>query len=1049
MIAWFARNGVAANLCMLIVVVGGTLALPMLKVQLFPDFTLETVQISVPYPGASPEEVEEGIVMRIEEALQGLEGVKEINSSALENAGLVLVEVGKGFKLSTVKENIKTRVDAITTFPEDAERPVIEELLFPRDVLFLAIAGDMEEKDLRQLTERVRDDMTAIDGISQVTMLGVREYEIGIEVTEQRLRQYNLTFDEVSMAVQRSSLDLPGGSIKAEGGEILLRTLGQAYVAEDFAGIVLRVHPNGTRVLLSDVATINDGFVDRAIISEFDGKPASFLQIQEVGDENPIEISNLVQAYIESAEGRFPPGVTLAKFADASFYLKGRLSLLIKNGAVGLLLVLLVLTAFLRPLLAFFVALGIPVSFLGTLLLAPYVDLSINLISLFAFILVLGIVVDDAIVVGESVFHEFQTGSPGVESAIRGTHAVSMPVTFAVVTTMAAFLPLFFLPGTFGKFFTPIPIVVIATLTWSLVQSKLVLPYHLSLLRTGTGDRARLGRLSRLQRAIADGLERFVSTVYQPFLHVTLRWRYVTLAAFVGGLIVAITLMTSGWVRQVPFPEVPNDYIIGTIEYPAGSPLERTIKGVDQVQRALDRVAHEVIEVEGKTPILHSAVFSGVDTHEAVMVIELTKSETREIEATEFVKRWRAGIGSIPGVKSVTFVAEAAVSAEDPINIQLVGLDFDQLQRAAQDIKLGLAEFPAVYDIGDNFSSGKREIKLKVKPQAEVLGITSSELGRQVRQAFYGDEAQRVQRGRNDVRVMVRYPREERESVGNLENMRIRLPHGGEVPFSEVADISIGQGFNTIQRVDRERVLNISAKYDKEIVDATSLNKEIEAMTEAILSKYPGVVSSLEGEAAENEEMLNSLYFYGGLAMVLIYVLLAVPLRSYLQPLIVMAAIPFAFVGAVLGHFVTFQSMSMLSYMGMLAAFGVVVNDSLVLVDYVNKKREDGAVAEEAVLQAGGRRFRPILLTSLTTFVGLLPILLEKSLQAQFLIPMATSLSFGVLFATFITLFLVPCLYLIGGDLHRGFASIGRGIKWVYGSTEVDQLEERRRKALV
>jgi multidrug efflux pump subunit AcrB len=1035
MIAWFARNGVAANLIMAILMLGGLLSLPRLEMELFPEFSLDQVVVRMPYPGATPQEVEEGIVVRIEEAVQGVEGIKKVSSTSAEGYGQVFFELENGYKLTEVKENIKTRVDSITTFPENAERPTVEELTFARDVLFVAITGPEDERTLRLLAERVRDDLTQLPGISQVGFFGVRDFEVAIEVTEETLRAYSLTFDEVVNAVRRSSLDLPAGSIKADGGEILLRTLGQAYDREDFAKIVLRVNPDGTRITLADIATVNDGFTDVDRFARFDGKPAVFVQVQEMGTESPLDISAKVQQYIAEAPQHFPEGIQLVKFADSSFYLKDRLNLLVKNGLLGLVLVLAVLTAFLRPMLAMFVALGIPVSFLGTIFLAPWIGLSINMVSLFAFILVLGIVVDDAIVVGESVFSEYQRNGPGVNSAIRGTKLVSTPVTFAVLTTVVAFLPLFFLPGFYGKLFMPIPLVVITTLLWSLVESKLVLPYHLSLLKgigTGRSD-SDLGKFQRLQRGVANSLERFVNRFYQPVLEWCLNFRYLTLVIFGVLFFIVIGLVGGGWVRQVPFPPVPSDYIQANLEFPAGTSLEQVERGVAQLERGL----REVVDRERAAranPVDHEAIFTMGETHSVLVLLELTKSEERDLSAVEFTHEWREATGTIPGAKSLSFVAEAAARNEKPIDIQLEGRDFERLQEAARLIKLRLAEFPAVFDLGDNFTSGKREIRLRVKPEAELLGVTPSELGRQVRAAFYGAEAQRIQRGRNEIRVMVRYPREERESVGNLEAMRIRLPNGVEVPFGEVAEVELGQGFSTIQRVDRERVINITGDIDTANADVRAVTAQVNEAVKEVLADFPEVRSSLEGQTAENRETMVTLFSGFLLVLIGIYALLAVPFKSYFQPMIVMTAIPFAYVGAVLGHFFTGQPLSQLSYMGIIAAVGVVVNDSLVLVDYVNQRRREGHSPEDSAHIAGHDRFRPIFLTSLTTFVGLAPILLERSLQAKFLIPMATSLAFGVVFATFVTLLLVPALYLILHDAH---------LLWKWIVREVFGLAER------
>lgn len=1031
MIRWFARNGVAANLVMLVVVVGGVAALFSVKKELFPEFSLDTVAVRVPYRGAAPEEVEEGVVRRIEEAVQGIDGIKEIRSTASEGYGQVDIEVRKGADIRRVKDDIRSRVDAITSFPVETERPIIEELLIQRDVIWVAVYGDAGEAALKEIAERMRDEITRLEGVSQAFVQGIRSYEIAIEVSEYSLRKYDLTFDEVVRAVQRNSLDVPGGSIRSEGGEILLRTKEQAYRQRQFEDLVVKTQSDGSRVLVRDVATVVDGFVDDPVITTFNGKPGALVLVREVGRENPIQISRQVNQYVEEIRQTWlPHGMEVATWGDSSFYLEGRLKMLINNGLIGFVLVLLSLSLFLRPSLAFFVAIGIPVSFLGTFMIAPLVGISINLISLFAFILVLGIVVDDAIVVGESVFTEFQRVGPGVDSAIRGTHLVSTPVTFAVLTTMVAFLPVFMLPGQLGKFFAAIPMVVIPTLLFSLIQSKLVLPYHLSLCRVGDRrHRDRLNLFSRAQRVVADGLESFVQRVYQPSLAWALEWRYLTIAGFVALLILMIGFVQAGWVKFSPFPSVPSDFIVVDLRLPEGTPISQTRAALDHIGKALQDIAAEDLAAGKGDPIKYSAQFIGFGagqqgTNLGFFFVELTKSELRDSDAEQIAVRWREKVGQIPGARQLTINASAGPPTGLPVDIRLTGPDFAQLRLAAQEIRQRLAEYPGLFDIRDTFSEGKREIKLTLKPSAEPLGIRVDDLARQVRAAFYGAEAQRILRGRDEIRVMVRYPFEERTSLAYLEQMRIRLPGGIEVPITEVADLQTGEGFPTITRIDRQRVINILADADKEVADFSAINAALygqggrsQSLLEEIQDKYPGVRLVKGGEAKDWEETKASLL--GGVVLVvfLIYALLAIPFKSYLQPLIVMAVVPFGVAGAILGHFLTLQSLSLLSMLGIIALSGVVVNDSLVLVDYINRRRAHGLPQMEAVHEAGLVRFRPIILTSLTTFMGLVPILLERSLQAQFLIPMATSLGFGVLFTTFITLLMVPCIYLIMEDV--------------------------------
>jgi multidrug efflux pump subunit AcrB len=1043
MIRWFARNGVAANLVMLIMVVGGVGSLFTMKREMFPEFSLDTIVVRVPYRGAAPEEVELGVILRIEEALQGVDGIKEIRSTAQENYGQVAVEVTKGADVSRVKDDVKARVDAITSFPVETERPIVEELLIQRDVIWVAVYGDASERSLKEVAEKVRDEITQLPGVSQAFVQGVRSYEISIEVSEINLRRFNLTFGEVVSAVQRNSIDVPGGSIRSQGGEILLRTKEQAWNRQEFEDIIVKSSLDGTRVLLKDLATVVDGFVDDPVVTTFNGKPAALVLVREVGQESPLEISRMVNGYVEEARDTWiPEGIAIDAWGDFSIYLKGRLNMLIENGSIGFILVMLSLSLFLRPSLAFFVAIGIPVSFLGTFMIGPFVGISINLISLFAFILVLGIVVDDAIVVGESVFSEFQKVGPGVESAIRGTHAVSTPVTYAVLTTMVAFLPVFMLPGQLGKFFAMIPIVVIPTLLFSLVQSKLVLPYHLSLCNVGDRKhREDLNWLSKFQRKVADSLEHFVNTCYRPLLAWSLDWRYLTISCFIAFAMLMVGFIGAGWVKFSPFPNVPSDFIQVFVKMPEGTPVEQTSTVLNGISEALDEVVAEDQAAGLPNPVKHNSQFIGFGqgiegSNVGFVFIELTKSELRDSSSEDVSQRWREKIGDIPGVRQLSINAFAGPPTGLPVDIRLTGPDFEQLRAATREIRERLAEFPGLIDIRDTFSEGKREIKLRLKPSAEPLGLRVDDLARQVRAAFYGAEAQRIQRGRDDIRVMVRYPYDERTSMNHLENMRIRLPGGVEIPIHEVAELEVGEGFPTITRIDRQRVINVQAEADKTVADFAAINaalygtgRKSKSLLEDIQERYPGVRLVKGGEAKDWEETKASLM--GGVILVLfvIYALLAIPFKSYLQPLIVMVVVPFGLGGAVLGHLLTFQTLNLLSLLGIIALSGVVVNDSLVLVDYINKRRSHGLPLKEAIREAGVVRFRPILLTSLTTFVGLVPILLERSLQAQFLIPMATSLGFGVLFATFITLLLVPAVYLVLEDFKSKVGGLFRRLK--------------------
>lgn len=1036
MIRWFAHNGVAANLLMLLIVVGGLVSLVNLKRELFPPFTLDSVTITVPFPGASPEEVEETVVVRIEEALAGVDGIKEIRSVAGEGAGVVTATIQRGYSLAAVKDRIQSRVDAIPSFPAETERPVVEELVFDRDTIWISIYGAADERSLKEVANRVRTELLALPSISQVVLRGIRPDEISIEVSEVALRAWGLSIDEVARAVGEASIDLPAGQIRTSAGDIQLRLVEQAHRVADFERIVVRQTAGGERVLLSDVAQVIDGFSEDPLITRFNGYPAALIVVREVGQENPLRIADDVYAYVERARAEWlPEGLTLEAWGDSAFYLKGRLQLLINNGLIGFALVLLVLALFLRPSLAFFVAIGIPVAFLGTFALAPFIGLSINLISLFAFILVLGIVVDDAIVVGESVFSEYQQSGPGLESAIIGAERVTMPVVFAILTTVVAFVPVFFLPGLIGKFFVAIPLVVIPTLLFSLVQTKLVLPYHLSLCRVGDRQhRDELNILSRWQRRFTDGLENFVRKRYQPFLEKVLPLRYLALSLFLVVLIFTLSMVGAGWVRFVQFPNVPSDFILVELEMVPGTGIEQTIDAVEKIENGLIEVVAEIEQQSGFSPLKHRGVVAGVNivardptlgepalaANVASIIVELSKSEIRDSSAFDLSNLWRERVGEVAGATTLTFNASASGPVGLPIDIRLAGADFDNLRAAAAAVRERLREFDGLFDIRDSYTEGKREIQVRRREHAEALGVSSASLARQLRQSFYGAEVQRIQRGREDVKVMVRYPAAERRSPGNLDAMRVRLADGREIPFEEVAEFSLGYGFSSITRFEGMRVINVQADADKSVANTTEINRLLyrEILPEILLD-FPGVTAVKDGEARDFEELLPNLISGMVFILFVIYALLAVPFRSYLQPLIVMFVIPFGISGAILGHFVTGQDLSLLSLLGIIALTGVVVNDSLVLVDYINRRRREGMPVWQAVCTGGQARFRPILLTSLTTFAGLVPILLERSLQAKFLVPMATSLSFGVLFATFITLILVPCCYLILEDLKN------------------------------
>ncbi len=1044
-IAWFAENVVAANLLMMLLVVGGLVALPSIEQKNFPDIDVDVIHIGVTYLGAAPEEVEEGVCVRIEEEIQGVEGIERITSSASEGACGVSAELLAGASVDRALTDIKNAVDGITTFPEETEKPVVNHLIVRRNAVQIALWGDAEEKALKIWGERLRDAISALPGVTQVELAAARDYEISVEVSEESLRRHGLTFDHVAEAVRRSSLDLPGGSIKTSAGEVLLRTKGQAYRGEEFEKIVVLTREDGTRLLLGEVANVVDGFEEDDRYARFNGQPAVLLQVFRVGDQRVLELADRVKQYAAEVEPSLPEGLQLTVWRDNSQVLRNRLDILIDNGRGGFILVFVVLACFLRLRLAFWVAIGVPIAFLGALLLFPVLDVSIDVISLFAFILVLGLLVDDAIVVGENIHTHQQRAEKPLDAAIRGTQEVAIPVIFGVLTTVAAFLPLIASPGPFGQIFGAIGLVVIACLFFSLVESQLILPAHLGHPVKHEEKPARAGsaraRWKGLQTRLANSLTRLAEERYRPALTRALEWRYATLATGLVALMLTVALVGAGHMKFSFFPPVESDYVSATLAMPQGTPVAATAAAIRELEAgalrmkaALDEefpqhapVVKQVLATVGSQPSTGenrpAFASSGSGSHLGEVAIELVGGNERPLTAAAIAQRWREATPALPDVDELVFSSDL-FSAGEPIDVQLQAPNVESLQEAAEKLKLRLTEYPGVFGIRDSFRDGKQEIKLAILPSAEPLGLTLADLARQVRQAFYGEEAQRIQRGRDDIRVMVRYPERQRRSLGDLDNLRIRTPRGGEVPFYAVARAEPGRGYATIKRADRQRVINVTADVDLTRANANEVLASLERdFLPGLMAETRGLTYSLEGEQREQMKTLSALVRNYGFALFLIYALLAVPLRSYSQPLIIMAVIPFGIVGAIGGHLLmspfveAVRQLSMMSVFGVVALSGVVVNSSLVLVHYINQRRAAGFPLFEAIRNAGAARFRPIVLTSLTTFAGLTPLLSERSLTAQFLIPMATSLAFGVAFATLISLFLVPASYAILEDL--------------------------------
>ena len=1040
-IAWFARNHVAANLLMVVIVCGGLFTMfNRIPLEVFPAFERDIINVSASYPGAAPNEVEEAVVRRIEEAVADLPEVENITSTASEGAASVNIDLLEGSDKDQLLNEIKSRVDGISDFPDDVGSPTASTSIRIRENINVIVFGEINEKELNRETLKVRDELLQIDGITQVAISGLRPYEIAIEIPEITLQRYGLSLAEISQAIRNSSRDIPAGTLNTDAGEIRIRTLGKATTSSDFADINIRSNVDGTQISLGDIATIIDAFDEAPQYTTFDGKRGASLEVYRVGDQNAIELSKKVIDYIENKNDRLPENVSLTYWRDNSKSIQARLSTLVNSALQGCLLIFVLLSLFLRPKVALWVSVGIPISFMGAMTLMPYIGVTYNLISLFAFIVVLGIVVDDAIVTGENIYTHLQRGSDPTTAAIQGTQEVSVPVTFGVLTTMTAFIPLLMIGGLRGQIFAVIPAIILPVLLFSLIESKLILPAHMSSVSIPDPNK-KVGIFSRVQQRIAGSLEWFIERIFSPFLEVALRLRYFMLTLFIAALVISILSVTTGRYKFTFFPRIQSEYVRADLTMPEGTPIEVTGKHVDNMMKQLLILQEKYVEPDtDESVIQHILTTVGTkggsrrklvsgQSNIARIQFETIPPESRklEISSSQMIREWQRMIGDIPGAESLSFRAEFGRGGQ-PLAIQISGNDFDRLSAASVEIKDRLAGYDGLFDITDSFEGGKDEIRMQIKPEAELLGVNITDLGQQVRNSIFGSEAQTVQRGSEDAKVVERLPKEERYSVTALEKIRIRTSNGDLIPLLEIADVAIEQGFSRIRRVDGQRVLDISADADKEAVDMPRIQEEMSQWLPEILQRYLDLNYTFEGELKEQSEAFSSLNYGLMFALLGIYGLLAIPFRSYVQPFIVMGVIPFSIIGALLGHGIMGMTLSISSILGMLALTGVVVNDSLVLVDYINKRRQEGVALIDAVRKAGGARFRPILLTSLTTFAGLLPLMFEKSTQAQFLIPMAVSLGYGILFATLLSLVLVPVSYLILEDVKRGIKKMIRFI---------------------
>jgi len=1060
---WSIKNNVTVNLVMIFIIVAGVVTVMKMRREMFPQFALDMIFVSVAYPGSSPEEVEEGICIKIEEQIEGIAGIDRIISTAREGRGEVTVELESGMDVQKVLDEIKAEVDRIDTFPEEAEEPLVLEIINRDPTIYIAAYGDVAERSLRQAAEKIRDDLLDArivsqmnsetgDGIfsailkkikfkqpeviTQIELVGVRDYEIAIEVSEDNLRRYGLSFDQVVKAVQAGSIDLPGGKIRTAQGEILVRSKGQLYTGKEFEAIPLITLADGTVVQLGQVAKVIDGFKDVDIKARFNGKPAAVVRINRTSEQDIIEIANIARNYVAAHNHKMTREIDLAIWGDLSILVRDRIDLMLRNGFQGITLVFIALALFLNFRLAFWVAIGIPISFMAAFLVLNAFGQTVNMISLFAFIMTLGILVDDAIIVGENIYTHYNRGKSPSAAVIDGLKEVGGPVVMAVSTTVVAFMPLMFLAGIMGKFIAVMPMAVIIILIVSLGEALIILPAHLNhALKRSEKKTAKLNSWHvRLRKRVDGILQTTIKRLYTPAINYVVKNRYFTFSIGIGVLIISLGIVAGGYVPFVFFQKGESDWLIAEINYPMGTPVSLTEKAAQHLEtKAFElNTAFPDFSKENGDLVQNTFALVGliprrdwkpaeIGGHVGEVWVELvTSGERTGISTSEILNRWRSQAGELPGVERLAFFSLEGGPAGNAVEIQLSGQDFDQLSMAADELKNEIKTYPGTYDIFDNFKPGKQEKKLRVKAGARSIGVTMRGLAKQVRQAFYGEEALRIQRARDDVKVMVRYADKQRSSLSGFEEMRIRTNDGREIPIEEVAHIAHGRAYSIINRVDRKRTITVISDIDETTANARRIVADLKAnFLPNLVERYPGISFDLEGQQKRTSESLDSLKSGYLLAMMGIFLLLASQFRSYIQPVIIMFAIPFGLIGAVFGHLVMGKEFTIVSIFGIVALSGIVVNDALILIDFINRAVRSGVDIETAVVESGKARFRPVLLTSITTIVGLMPILLERSFQAQFLIPMAISICFGLLAATLLTLLYVPALYLIVRDVRN------------------------------
>ncbi|MEJ2609842.1 MAG: efflux RND transporter permease subunit [Candidatus Thiodiazotropha sp.] len=1013
-IAWMARNSVTANLLMLVLILGGLFMTTKIQQEVFPAFEMDRITVKISYPGSNPEEVEQGVVLAVEEAVRSLEGIDEVRSTASEGSASIALDLLADADPQKLYQDVQQAVARITTLPEETERPSITLDIHKHGVIDIQVYGDVNEHALYQAAQQVREGLLQRPDITQVDLEGARDLEVHIAIPEAVLRAHDLSLTEVAQAVRAMSIDRAGGSLKTQGGEILLRVKERRQWAREFATLPIINGEGGVMLRLGDIAEVSEGFADSNRLATFDGQRAIGIDVSRVGIQTPLGISEAVQEALPSIVENLPPQIKVAILRDRSEIYQQRLSLLMKNGFMGLLLVLVFLSLFLEFKLAFWVTVGIPTAFLGALLFLPNVDVSINMVSLFAFIIALGIVVDDAIIAGENIYEYRQRGMSFLEASIRGAQDIAIPISFSILTNIVAFLPMLFIPGSFGKIWAVIPLVVSSVFLISWLEALFILPAHLAHVRDER--KSRWGEaLHQRQQRFSLAFRHLVEKYYGPFLQTAVHHRYLTITSALAILAVVMSLPLSGRMGFILMPKVESDRADTTVTLPVGTPMTRVEAVRDRLLMALDKV----VEANGGERLSKGA-FALVDENEVSVRAYLQSPDVRPISTAQLAKLWRKEVGVIPGTESSRYESDrGGPGSGASISVELSHRDTTMLDLASSALAERLEQFANIKDVDDGYTPGKRQLDFRLTAAARSLGLTSNEIGSQIRSAFYGAEALRQQRGNDEVKIVVRLPENERNRLHDLEQLLIRTPDGGYVPLAQVAEFEPGRAFTKISRRGGRRNITVTANVEP-ISETARLLREVKTeLLPTLLRDYPGLSYSFEGRQASMRDAVDSFIISVSGALIVIYALLAIPFRSYIQPMIVMSAIPFGAVGAILGHLLMGYNLSMISVMGMIALGGVVVNDALVMIDYANARRQEGMTAFEAMVAAGVRRFRPILLTTVTTFGGLAPMIFETSRQARFMIPMAISLGYGILVATAITLVLVPSLYVIMDDIAQ------------------------------